>query len=165
MLVLGIASVFVCVMLLCNAILQANGHASLPILFIAIGSAAKLAVNFFLVQQPALGVKGAPVGTLICFVLVAVMELIAIKQVTPHPPKYWRVFGKTALASAVMGVYAWASYGYLSQHFGNLLGVAGSICTAGVVYLLLVVGLQVVSRDDLSLMPKGDKIARILRVK
>ena len=165
MLVLGIASMFVCVMLLCNAILQANGHASLPILFIAIGSAAKLAVNFFLVQQPEVGIKGAPVGTLVCFMLVAGMELLAIKLVTPHPPKYWRVFGKTALASVVMGVYAWASYGYLVGHFGNLLAVAGSICTAGVVYLLLVVGLQMVSRDDLSLMPKGDKIARILRVK
>ena len=39
LLVLGIASAFVCMMLLCNAILQANGRAALPIWFIAIGSA------------------------------------------------------------------------------------------------------------------------------
>ena len=35
LMVLGIASAFVCMMLLCNAILQANGRAALPIWFIA----------------------------------------------------------------------------------------------------------------------------------
>ena len=73
LLVLGIASAFVCMMLLCNAILQANGRAALPIWFIAIGSATKLAVNFVLVQIPSVGIKGAPMGTLVCFALVSVM--------------------------------------------------------------------------------------------
>ena len=83
---LGIASIFVCMMLLCNAILQANGRAALPIWFIAISSAVKLLVNFVLVQLPAVGIKGAPMGTLVCFALVSVMELVAIKKVTPPPP-------------------------------------------------------------------------------
>ncbi len=67
LMVLGIASIFVCIMLLCNAILQANGRTALPIWFIAIGSAIKLGVNFVLVQMPSVGIKGAPVGTLVCF--------------------------------------------------------------------------------------------------
>ena len=163
--ILGIASIFVCIMLLCNAILQANGRAALPIWFIAIGSAAKLAVNFCLVQTPSVGIKGAPVGTLVCFVLVAVMELVAIKRVTPYPPKYFRVFFKAALASVVMGAAAWAGYGLLSSHLGNTLSVAGAIVVGGIVYVVLVVVLRVVSRDDLSLMPKGDKIAKLLRIR
>lgn len=165
MLILGVASIFVCIMLLCNAILQANGRTALPIWFIAIGSAAKLATNFFLVQQPAFGIKGAPVGTLVCFVLVAVMELIAIKRVTPRPPRYSRVFVKSALASAVMGAAAWASFGLLSRHAGNLISLGGAIVAGVVVYAVLVILLRVVSRDDLSLMPKGEKIARLLRIR
>jgi stage V sporulation protein B len=35
---------------------------------------------------------------------------------------------------------------------------------AVVVYGVLVVALRAISRDDLSLMPKGDKIARLLRL-
>lgn len=165
MAILGIASIFVCIMLLCNAILQANGKVSLPIWFIAVGSAAKLIVNFLLVQQPSVGIKGAPVGTLVCFVLVAVMELIAIKRVTPYPPRYTRVFLKAGIASVLMGACAWACYGLLSHHFGNTLSVLGSICIGGVVYLALILVLKVVSKDDLSLMPKGDKIAKILRIR
>ena len=163
--VLGIASVFVCLMLLCNAILQANGRAAMPIWFIAIGSATKLVVNFCLVQNPVFGIKGAPLGTLICFVLVAVLELIAIKRVTPHPPRYLRVFVKPAVASVAMGVFAWAGYGWLNGRLGNSLAVCGAIVIGGVVYAILVLGLRILSRDDLALMPKGEKIAKLLRIK
>jgi len=165
MLILGVASIFVCINLLCNAILQANDRAALPIWFIAAGSIMKLIVNFFLVQTPAFGIKGAPVGTLVCFGLVAIMELIAIKKVTPYPPKYRRVFTKPLIASLVMGAGTWASYGLLVPILGNTLAVAGSICIAVVIYAVLVIVLRAVSRDDLSLMPKGDKIAKLLRIR
>ena len=165
LMVLGIASAFVCMMLLCNAILQANGRAALPIWFIAIGSATKLIVNFILVQMPSVGIKGAPVGTLVCFMLVSVMELIAIKRVTPHPPKYLRVFVKPVLAAAIMGAAARAAYGILSGHLGNTMSVAGGIVVGAIVYAILVLVLRIVSKDDLSLMPKGDKIAKLLHIK
>ena len=162
---LGIASIFVCMMLLCNAILQANGRAALPIWFIAISSAVKLLVNFVLVQLPAVGIKGAPMGTLVCFVLVAVLELIAIKRVTPHPPRYLRVFVKPTIAAVLMGAAAWAAYGLLSTHLSNALAVVGAIVIACLVYAVLVLALRIVSREDLSLMPKGDKIAKLLRIR
>ncbi len=162
--ILGIASAFVCMMLLGNAILQANGRAGLPIWFIAIGSAAKLAVNFVLVQIPSIGIKGAPVGTLVCFVLVSAMELIAIKKVTPHPPRYLRVFFKPAIAAAIMGGAVWAVYGLLAGLVGNALSVLVSIVVGGTIYAILVLVLRIVSKDDLSLMPKGDKIAKLLRI-
>ena len=165
LLVLGIASAFVCMMLLCNAILQASGRAALPIWFIAIGSAIKLGVNFLLVQLPSVGIKGAPMGTLVCFALVSVMELVAIKRVTPHPPKYLRVFVKPALAAALMGAAVWAGYGLLHRFLGNTMAVAGSIVLGGLVYGVLVLVLRIVSRDDLSLMPKGDKIAKLLHIR
>lgn len=165
MFILGIASIFVCIMLLCNAILQANGRASLPILFIAIGSVLKLMVNFCLVQQPSVGIKGAPIGTLVCFSLVAVMELAAIKKVTPYPPKYLRVFVKPLIAALAMGAAAWASYGLFAARLGNTLAVCGAIVVGVVIYGVLVILLRAVSKDDLSLMPKGDKIAKLLRIK
>ena len=62
-------------------------------------------------------------GTLVCFALVSVMELVAIKKVTPHPPKYLRVFVKPAIAAGVMGAAVWASYGLLAAHLGNTLSV------------------------------------------
>ena len=44
------------------------------------------------------------------------------------------------------------------------MAVAGSIVLGGLVYGVLVLVLRIVSRDDLSLMPKGDKIAKLLHI-
>ena len=43
--------------------------------------------------------------------------------------------------------------------------MAGAILVGCVVYVILVVALRVVSKDDLSLMPKGEKIAKLLRIR
>lgn len=159
---LGIASIFVCVMLICNSILQANGFVNLPIFVMAIGCVAKLAVNYFLVH--AIGIAGAPVGTLVCYIIISVLELLLIKRVIPAAPNYTKVFLKPAIAAGVMGVAVWAVYGLVSRFLGNTLSTLFSIAVGGCIYVILVVVLRAISREDLSLMPKGDKIAKILRL-
>ena len=47
---------------------------------------------------------------------------------------------------------------------GNGVATLGAIVVAMAVYGALVVALRGISRDDLSLMPKGDSIARLLRL-
>jgi len=61
---------------------------------------------------------------------------------------------------------AWGSYGLLTNflHLGNSLATLGAIFVGVVVYLVLVLVLRVISKDDLALMPKGDKIAKILHI-
>ena len=47
---------------------------------------------------------------------------------------------------------------------GNAVATLLAIGVAVAVYFVLVVALRAISRDDLALMPKGEKIARILRL-
>lgn len=162
MAILGIASIFVCIMLICNSILQANGFFNLPIIIMAVGCVAKLAVNNFMVKS--VGIVGAPIGTLVCYLIIAAAEMFVIKRVVPAAPSYLRVFLKPAVAAAAMGAAVWAIYGLLSRFLGNAVSTLGAIAVGVVVYAILVVALRAISREDLSLMPKGDKIAKILRL-
>ena len=57
------------------------------------------------------------------------------------------------------------AYGILAGHLGNTMSVAGGIVVGAIVYAILVLVLRIVSKDDLSLMPKGDKIAKLLNIK
>lgn len=185
MIILGIASVFVCLMFLCNAILQASGSVNLPIIIMAVGCVAKLVINNILVRQEGVGIVGAPIGTLVCYVIVAVLELIFIKRVIPKAPNYGRTFVKPFIAALVMGAAAWATNGLLTRvlmgisqfqatiastgavdltRIGYALVTVGTIGVAVVVYGLLIVVLKAITKEDLSLMPKGDKIAAILRI-
>lgn len=164
---LGLASIFVALQLLCNSILQANGMVNLPILAVVIGGVVKVIVNFILVGNPNIRINGAPVGTLCCFIVISALEIFIIRRSIPAPPSFLRAFLKPFVPSALMAAAAWATYGLLTGflHFGNALATIGGIGVGVVVYLVLVLALRVLSREDLELMPKGDKIARLLRIK
>lgn len=163
--VLGLASVFVALQLLCNSILQANGLVNLPIIAVIIGGVVKISVNYVLVGDPGIRINGAPVGTLCCFVVITLLEIFLIRRAIPAPPSFLRAFGKPFLASALMAAGAWACHGLL-VHFGlgNSLATLGAIAISVVIYAVLILVLRAISREDLALMPKGDKIAKFLRV-
>ena len=170
---LGLATVFVCMMLVCNSVLQAHGFVNLPVLVMLLGGGLKIVTNYHVVVQPGIGIYGAPMGNILCFGLCLALDLIVIARVIPKRPAYLPIFVKPLLASLVMGGAAWAVNGLLTRllsHGGELsrmgcaLTVFLSIGVAMVVYMVLVVALRIISRDDLALMPKGDKIARLLRL-
>ena len=162
--VLGIASIFVALQLLCNSILQANGMVNLPIVAVVIGGLVKIAVNYTLVGNPAIRINGAPVGTLCCFLVVDILEMLIIRRAIPQPPSFLRALLKPLAAALVMAAAAWASYGLLNRFLGNALSTVGAIGVGVIIYLILVLALRAISPDDLALMPKGDKIAKILKI-
>jgi stage V sporulation protein B len=165
--VLGLASIFVALQLLCNSILQANGMVNLPILAVVIGGVIKLIVNYTLVGNPDIRINGAPVGTLCCFAVIALLEIFIIRRTIPAPPRFARAFFKPFIASAVMAAAAWAIHGllYRALHISSRLATVAAIFVAVIIYLILVIVFQIISKDDLSLMPKGNKIAKILHIK
>lgn len=182
--ILGIASIFVSLMFLCNAILQASGFVNLPIIIMTVGCVLKLIVNNFLVRQEGIGIVGAPVGTLVCYTVVTVLELIIIRRVLPNPPNYIRSFGKPLISALFMGAGAWATFGLLQKlllaigpfktaveetvqlsGLGNMVATMGAIMVGAAIYVVLIIVLKAVTKEDLSLMPKGDKIAKILRIR
>ncbi len=162
--VLGLASIFVCLMYLCNSILQAHGLVNLPIVAVVVGGVVKVAVNYVLVGNYDININGAPVGTLCCFAVTSLLELFFIHRSVKSPPKYLRAFLKPFLASALMGAAAWACYGLIAPTLGNSLSTLIAICVGVVVYAILILALRAISPDDLALMPKGDKIAKFLKI-
>lgn len=182
--VLGLAVIFVCFMLVCNAIMQANHLVTIPMITTIIGCLFKLPINYVLVGNKNINIKGAPVSTLVCFAIIAILDLIIIKRTLPRSLSLFRAFAKPAIAAVVMGLAVWACYGLSSSILGGISAfqvvgadqvvglskVGNAVCTlfsvgvGGIVYLLLVVLLQAISPQDLKFMPKGDKIGRLLRI-
>jgi len=165
--ILGLASMFVALQLLCNSILQANGMVNLPIIAVVLGGIVKIIVNYNLVADPDILINGAPVGTLCCFIIIDLLELFIIYRAVPRHPDILRTILKPLAASALMGVAVWAAYGLLTGplHLGARLATLCAIAVGVAVYLVLVLCLRVLSKEDLALMPKGDKIAKILKIR
>lgn len=162
---LGIASIFVCLMMVCNSILQAYGFINLPVIIMLIGGVVKIVVNYNLVILPQVGIYGAPLGNILCFGLVCVLDLVVVSRVIPRFPGVISLFGKPLAASVAMGAAVWGCYGLVSRFVSsNAVCTVLAISVGGAVYLALIVLLRAITRDELALMPKGDKIARLLKL-
>ena len=183
---LGLATLFVCMMLVCNSVLQAHGFVSLPVIIMVAGGVVKIITNYNVVIQPTIGIYGAPMGNILCFALCMTLDLVVMSRVLPRRPKYIQVFAKPLAASALMGLGAWAVYGLMSKLFeatgifmsadpvthevlglsrtGNAAATLLAILVAVAIYGVLVIALRAITKDDLMLMPKGEKIARMLHL-
>lgn len=162
---LGLATVSVCLMMVCNSVLQAHGFVNLPVAVMVLGGIVKIFVNYNVVAMPSIGLYGVPFGNVLCFTLCLVLDLAIIARVIRGRPRYGSIFIRPFAASAAMGAAAWAVYGLVFKFSqSNTLGVLLSIGVAVVVYGVLVVALKAISRQDLSLMPKGEKIAKLLKL-
>ena len=198
--VLGIASIAVCFMLVSNSIMQAHKLVTLPMATTLIGCILKLIVGYILIGNPDINIKGGAISTVVCFGIIALLDLVIIKLALPRSLSYVRVFAKPAAAAAAMGASAWAVCGLTGRLLiwidsllkrevplflalgddgstllngagqavlswkGNALAVLAAIGVAVIVYFALILLTKAISKEDLALMPKGDKIARLLRI-
>ncbi|MDL2300202.1 polysaccharide biosynthesis protein [Clostridiaceae bacterium OttesenSCG-928-D20] len=169
---LGIASIFVCVLLTSNSILQASGNERLPIISMLVGGAVKIVVTWVLVGDPEIHIYGAPVGTLACFVVMAGLNWIFMRKSLVVKPRLSRTVLLPLICGLIMGGAAWGSYG-LFQRFINLssarlsmvISMGLSIILAIIIYLVLIIVTRAITLEDMKLIPKGEKVGKMLKIK
>ena len=168
---LGVASFFVCFSLMTTAILQAQGKEKLTMYSIIAGGLVKIAVNWFLVAIPSVNILGAPIGTIGCYVTMCVLNLIFMCSGNGLKPNIGNVFARPVLASAIMGAVTYAVYyaaGCILPGDGRMsmaLSLCAAVAVAMLVYLVAIVKLRAITAEDMKLIPKGEKIAKLLRMK
>lgn len=163
--ILGVANIFVCMMLVSNSVLQSHGVLNLPIFTMLIGGIIMVFFDYFVVAIPSINIYGSPIGTCICFGITCILDLLIVRRVVRRCPSFVSMFGKVMVASAAMGAATYGAYFVVNKVLGNTLAVAVAMVVAMVVYLGMILVLRVITKDDLSLMPKGDKIGRLLHIK
>lgn len=164
--ILGLTVIFNSIVLLLNAIMQAHGDVVTPVVNMLIGGIIKIIVNYILVGQPNLNIVGAPIGTFICYISITALDLIAMKRHISARPAIFKNIIRPGLASAIMGAATFMVYRVLSNAISSWkLACLLSLAFAVVLYAVLVVFLRCLTYEDCMLLPKGEKIAKILRIR
>ena len=166
MTILGFSIMFNAVVLVTTAIMQAHGHATRPVINMLIGGILKLAAVFMLTGNPNIGIVGTPVGTLLCYLAISVLNIYSIRTLLEHPPAILKNLVRTFLAAVIMGVFVFAAFtGLKMVGISSRLILCGAPIAVGVVaYVLAAVRIKVVTREDCLLLPKGEKIAKLLKL-
>ena len=170
----GIASYFMCTQLVTIGILQANGHEKIPLITCTVGGIAQIALDWYLTGIPSINITGSPFGTLICYAVITLSNLVFIGLKVREKPDLAKAFLKPALCAAVLGVCAWAVYELFymvgsrtlgTGHLAMTVYLLAAIAVSVAVYAVLVLATKTVTRDDMRLLPRGERLANFLKIK
>ena len=160
--IMGFAAIFAGLCMPITNMLQAVGRQKIPVRNLIVGAFLKIVINFFLVGIPTVNIHGASVGTLVCYIYMFIMNFYALCKYTKLIPNLLRTFLKPLLAGLFCAAAAWAASGLLSGRLPDEVTTVISIAVAGIIYLISLILLRVLTKDDILMLPKGKKIAKTL---
>ncbi len=152
--------------------LQAIGRTDIPVKSVVVGAVCKIICNFILVGNPDINIYGAVVGTVLFYVVVVVCNLVSLLRISKVKIHWNSVFVKPLICAALCGVTAFAANGLLTKLFPA--DTSESILNMGTISAVIAVGLAVIvyaislllikgiAREDVIVLPKGEKIAKTL---
>ncbi len=153
--------------------LQAVGRMDIPLKSIVAGAIVKIILNYVLVGNPSININGAPIGSIVCYVIIVAINVFALVKITDVKLDFMSIFIKPLICAGISGASALACYkvfGVILKGVGdpssrlNGLTIATLIAVIAAVFayvisLLLIKG---ISKDDVEMLPKGEKIAKVL---
>lgn len=163
--IMSIASVFLCMSSLTSTVLQALGKPMVPVLTMAAGAIVKIAANYFLVAIPGIELNGAALGTVLCYLVISVLNLMYLSRFIQFKPSFAKTYLRPLLATLIMGVIVYLIYTFGRGLIGGIPSLALSILFGGICYGVILLLVGGVTREDVVLLPKGEKIANLLRLK
>ena len=160
--VLGWAVIFICLVAPINAMLQAMGRADIPAKIVLVGGAVKLLLNTTLVMNPHINIMGSAYSTLVCYIVMVVLSLLALRRTMKMRLRWRSVFIKPTMAAALCGGAAWGADKLLALVISPRVATALAILVAAIVYVAALFLLKAITRAEILMLPKGQKIAQIL---
>lgn len=158
--VLSIAVFFIGMLSVTNSILQANKFERLPIISILIGAGVKI-LSTNILMRTGLGMYGAPLGTVLCYMTISVVNFAFIAKKVKLIPDFKAVFLKPFFAAvpcclAAMGVYM------LFDGFHEKIATLLAVVAAVGVYLLAALLFKAITKEEILMIPKGKKVYSLL---
>ncbi|WP_234407863.1 putative polysaccharide biosynthesis protein [Anaerosinus massiliensis] len=147
-----------------TGVLQGLGHTSIPMMNMIIAAIAKVALNWGLTAQPALGIQGAAWATVADIGIAAIMNLYFLHKYIGYNIDLKQVV-KTIFATTLMGISLYFSYLYAMAYFQmNSVATLGSILVGCIVYVVVLIFIGGISQRDVERVPMvGSILTKLLR--
>ena len=128
-----------------------------------IGLLVKLVLNVILIQIPGIGVNGAAIGSIVNNVLVFAISYYILSKTIKLDIKPIKFVIKPILATFIMCITSYYLYTILIK-----LALSAKIATiialvfAVIIYLLSIIALKIFTREELHMIPYGNKLCKML---
>jgi len=160
--ILSVAAVFLCVSSLTSTVLQAIGRPMIPVMTMLAGALVKVAANYVLIAIPGVELNGAAIGTVLCYVVITLLNLYFLKKETGFRVDFVKTYGKVVLSTLVMGILCLGAYFLIGKLFGNYIAMFASVAIGGCTYFGMLFITGGITREDVEMLPGGRKLQKIL---
>ncbi|MBO5109323.1 MAG: polysaccharide biosynthesis protein [Clostridia bacterium] len=158
--ILAPATLFLCLLAISNSILQAHHKERVPIVSMLAGAVVKLVSNYVLMGE--IGIYGTPISTVLCYITAVAVNFYFIRQFVGKLPGITHIFLRPILASAVAMAGCVAVYMVGDIFLPEKLATLAGILTAVVLYVAFVFLFKAITKEEILLLPKGQKIYALL---
>lgn len=162
--ILALGIVFMAVVSTTNALLQAVGKIWLPMLSVGVGVIFMAFIEYFGVSG-FLGIYGAPVSSICCYLIAASLNLFFLRRHTTAQLSPASLFFRPALCALLTGGVTFGVYSLLRLLLPDggrtaalfVLLISGIVTVA--VYVVSMLVLKGITADEVRLLPMGGRIA------
>lgn len=155
------AVIFVALVSVSNAVLQAYGKVYYPVVNMLAGGIVKVLMNYMLI--PIWGIDAAPVATTACYAIIAALNIICITGLMKVRLSVLYMVVKPVAAAVIMGAAVVLVYGAMDKVMpGSKLVTIAAIGIGAVVYGIALIAIRGIKKEDVLNLPKGTKIAEIM---
>ena len=153
--------------------LQGLGRTDIPLKSLIVGAVIKIILNYVLIGNPHINIEGAPIASIACYLVVLIINMYSIIKLTGVKINFMSVFIKPCICSAISAVVAFLTNLVFGKFLGNLGDPDGmlngnsfaliiAVIAAVISYVITILLLKGISKDDLLMIPKGEKVAEAL---
>ena len=134
----------------------------IPAIALGIGCIVKLIFNLILLPIPVLNVYGAAIGSIACHLVAFVIVFNVLKKYVKLDLPFKKFVIKPIIATAIMGICSYTLFLILTGiNLGNKATIL-SILFAVIIYIFSVIALKIYSKEDIYMLPRGEKIYTFL---
>lgn len=151
--ILGLSVLLSCFITVQNALLQAYGKPSLPLVSMLIGSTIKIAVCYITVGNPNVNMYGIPIGTFVCDFCISAINFYFLAKHSPLTLKFSDILIKPYLCAITSCTVAFMIYD-MSQIIcdNNILRTLGGIAVAAMIYTLLLFLTRTLNKKEIDIL-------------
>ena len=146
-----------------NGTLQGIGKVMVPAISLGCGMLAKLVFNLVLVPNKAFGVNGAALGSVACHIVAFCIAFTVLRKNVKLDLTLGKFLIKPILATIIMGVCSYFMYGILCGIIIERWATILSMIFAVIIYILAILSLKILNKEDIYMIPFGKKIYKILQ--
>lgn len=160
--IFSLTIIFAVLMQTTNGALQGLGKIAVPAITSFIGVMLKLILNLILVPNPNLGVNGAAIASVINNFFAFFLSFIILRKTIKLNLNFIKFIVKPIIATFAMCVCSYYIYSLLAGIISAKIATIVGIAIAVVIYLIMIVILKIFDEDEITMLPYGTKIYKIL---